>query len=201
MNQIVYNPFISESNSPSAPDIPEIQNPFSNITIEGDILKDSYKPQYNLNPSSESQLPLDNIGSEQPTTPQSPAQPSNVLDGLTDLLTQEGFKFRVTSGNRPGAKTKQGKQSFHATNQARDIVPLDGDFNKFKRQLASNPKILKYMRDNKLGILDETSQDMLKRTGGTGAHWHIGPDQSALAGFKAMFGKLGGKLLISDVIF
>lgn len=33
------------------------------------------------------------------------------------------------------------------------------------------------MRDRKLGIIDETTPEVMSKTGATGAHWHIGPDQ------------------------
>ena len=35
------------------------------------------------------------------------------------------------------------------------------------------------MKNNKFGIIDETTNEMLRKTGGTGAHWHIGKDTSA----------------------
>lgn len=40
------------------------------------------------------------------------------------------------------------------------------------------------MRNKGFGILDETTPEMLSKTGGTGAHFHIGRDKSALEGLK-----------------
>lgn len=40
------------------------------------------------------------------------------------------------------------------------------------------------MRDNGYGILDETTAEMLAKTDGTGAHFHIGKDQLAIEGLK-----------------
>lgn len=47
-----------------------------------------------------------------------------------------------------------------------------------------------------MGILDETTPEMLARTGGTGAHWHIGRDKMAVNSFSKMFpiSKNGGVL-------
>ena len=44
------------------------------------------------------------------------------------------------------------------------------------------------MRAHKIGVLDERSRAMLAKTKGTGAHFHIGPDNSAIADFKKFFG-------------
>ena len=54
--------------------------------------------------------------------------------------------------------------------------------------------IINYMRSKAIGILDETSPDTLKRTGGTAPHWHIGKDKIALTNFKTLFGKNGTKI-------
>ena len=34
----------------------------------------------------------------------------------------------------------------------------------------NSPRTLKWLRDNDFGILDETTPEMLAKTGGTGAH-------------------------------
>jgi len=40
------------------------------------------------------------------------------------------------------------------------------------------------MQNQGYGILDETTEEMLAKTKGTGAHFHIGRDKSALAGLQ-----------------
>lgn len=98
---------------------------------------------------------------------------------LLDLFNKYGLKIRVTSGYREGATTKQGNKSHHASGMAIDIVPEDGDFSKLAKTIRETPEIKNYMISKGLGVLDETTQEMLARTGGTGAHYHIGPDRIA----------------------
>ena len=104
---------------------------------------------------------------------------SEDLKTLIDMFNTAGIKFKVTSGFRKNAITKQGKQSHHATGNAIDIVPLDGNFETLANAIRNNPEIVDYMKSKGLGILDETTAEMLARTGGTGPHYHIGPDKIA----------------------
>lgn len=106
------------------------------------------------------------------------------LQGVLDIFDKYGIGYNVTSGHRPGATTAQGRQSFHATGHAMDITPKGMTYDDWKERIRNTPEIQEYFRNNNLGILDETTPEMLKRTGGTGAHWHIGPDQIAVKTFK-----------------
>ena len=99
------------------------------------------------------------------------------INGLLDLFNKYNIRVRVTSGYRKGAKTKQGKTSFHALGRAIDIVPEDGDFTKLAQAIKTNPIIKSYMMIKGLGIYDETTDDVLALTGGSGAHFHVGPDK------------------------
>ena len=111
---------------------------------------------------------------------------SSVMNlSLPQLLEQEGLKFRISRGYSSGAKTKQGRTSNHAKGDssnpgAYDIIPADGDFNKFKQQIYSNPRIKSWLVGHRWGILEETTQDVLSQTGGTGKHFHFGPDPAAI---------------------
>lgn len=97
-----------------------------------------------------------------------------------DLLKQIGANARITSAVRPGAKTKSGKQSYHAIEGgAYDIVPNDQDFNRLRQVLTTHPLSIAWFREHDKGILDETTKEMLAKTGGTGKHFHIGPDRIA----------------------
>ena len=106
-----------------------------------------------------------------------------------DVLADAGIAVRVTSGVRPGAKTSSGNTSWHSQGRALDITPVSGttreDFNKLKDQILNAPTVIKYMQDHNIGILDETLDETLQKTGGSGWHFHIGPDQSALKGLQA----------------
>lgn len=129
---------------------------------------------------------LDKLFSEEePAVPSEMAEQKPAKDVSEDLKTllgmfnTAGIKVRVTSGYREGAKTKQGHVSHHSTGNAMDIVPEDGDFVALAAAIRNNPEISAYMKEKGLGILDETSKEMMERTGATGAHFHIGPDKIA----------------------
>lgn len=119
-------------------------------------------------------------GTQPVTTTGSTTGISTELKGLQDLFVKYNVPIRITSDYRKGATTKQGRQSYHATGHAMDIVPLDGhDFAEISRIIRETPEIKNYMQQHGYGVLDETTQDMLARTGGTGAHYHIGRDKIA----------------------
>lgn len=48
------------------------------------------------------------------------------MHDFLDEAAKYGIYFRVTSGVREGAKTLNGNTSNHATGNAIDITPLDG---------------------------------------------------------------------------
>ena len=110
------------------------------------------------------------------------------MQELINLMVEEGISFRITSGYRPGAKTKQGRSSHHGAGNAIDITPIKGQtWDDLLSQMRRSNRFLDYMRSHKLGILDERSKEMLAQTGGTGAHFHIGPDRAAVANFEKLF--------------
>ena len=115
---------------------------------------------------------------------------------VLDKLSEAGISVKVTSGRREAGKVgKAGSKSYHITGNAVDIVPGKGEtFESMREKIKNNPELLKYFRDNKIGIIDETNEETMKRTGATGAHWHIGPDRLALSGFETMFAKQGGNI-------
>ena len=120
-----------------------------------------------------------------------------LMGEFVKIATEEGIPFRVTSGYRPNSITSNGSHSWHSKGLALDIIPKEGvSWEVFKNSFNKAPKTLKWIRDNKMGILDETTPEMLARTGGTGAHWHIGRDKMAVDSFSKMFpiGKNGGVL-------
>ena len=111
------------------------------------------------------------------------------MQELIDLMVDEGMSFRVTSGNRPGAKTKSGNPSHHGSGDALDITPIEGQtWDDLIAQMKASPKFIKYMNEHGLGILDERSKDVQAKTGATGEHFHIGPDLIAKTQFKYLIG-------------
>lgn len=95
------------------------------------------------------------------------------ITGFYAELQQRFPDIRVTSGYRPGARTKSGKLSRHALKEALDIAPHP-ELHKFLYSSEGDGLLMKY----NLGFLDETIGDNLKATGGSGAHFHIGKDST-----------------------
>lgn len=123
------------------------------------------------------------------------------MQGLLDAFADAGISLRITSGTRPGARTKQGKLSNHALGRALDITPVTGqtqkDFEDLAKAIRNSPDLIAYMREHGYGIYDETTPEALQRTNGTGAHWHLGPDRNAILGLEAILkGKRGLKIPI-----
>lgn len=111
------------------------------------------------------------------------------MQELIDLMKDEGISFRITSGHRPGAKTKSGKPSHHDAGNALDITPASGQtWDDLIAQMKKSSRFIEYMKSHGFGILDERGDVMQKRTGATGAHFHIGPDQIARTQFKYLIG-------------
>jgi len=107
------------------------------------------------------------------------------MQELIDLMQDEGMSFRITSGSRPGAKTSSGRLSHHGSGNALDITPIKGQtWDDLLNQMRKSKRFIDYMNSHGLGILDERGEAMQKKTGATGAHFHIGPDQIARTQFK-----------------
>lgn len=117
----------------------------------------------------------------------------DVISGLIHIMDSDPKlrgKFRITSLYRAGATTKSGRPSFHGSGKAVDIVPVQGTFDTLEADMMANRELVMYMIQNKIGILDEyTPNGHQARTGATGNHMHIGPDQLALSDFKKLLKK------------
>lgn len=109
------------------------------------------------------------------------------MQALLDEAAKYGIYFRITSGLRPGATTKQGKKSHHASGNAIDVTPIEGQtYADLTTKIRNSPEFVKWMREHGYGIYDETTAAVMARTGATGAHWHIGPDRVAVAGLEKL---------------
>lgn len=64
-----------------------------------------------------------------------------------------------------------------------------------RNKIRTSKELQNYLINHNIGILDETSSQMLAQTGGTGAHWHIGPDKRAIEGLRVLISKKGAKIL------
>ena len=86
-----------------------------------------------------------------------------------------GKVFKITSAKRE-AKDKIGKghkHSHHNTGDALDFSAMNYEDYNF---LVNTKEGLALMDKYKLGVLDETDPTTLEKTGGTGAHFHLGKD-------------------------
>ena len=115
---------------------------------------------------------------------------------LPDLLKQQGVDFTITSGYRPNAITKSGHKSNHSIEgSAYDIKPANGkSFEDLKEQIYSNPTIVQWMNDHGWGIIEETTPEVMAKTGATGKHWHFGPDSMGVQNFKKRLDEYNNKV-------
>lgn len=115
---------------------------------------------------------------------------------LPDLLKQEGVDFTITSGYRPNAVTKSGYKSNHSIEGgAYDIKPANGkSFEDLKEQIYSNPTIVQWMNDHGWGIIEETTPEVMAKTGATGKHWHFGSDSMGVQNFKKRLDEYNNKV-------
>lgn len=86
-----------------------------------------------------------------------------------------GSVFKINSGGRnPEQKIgKNHKTSHHNTGDALDFSAMNYEDYHF---LMNTKEGLALLDKYKLGVLDETDPAMLEKTGGTGAHFHLGKD-------------------------
>ena len=135
-----------------------------------------------------------------PLTNNQVSQNSNLANmSFEDLIKTYNLPIQISSGYRGkngfrGGKTKSGKQSNHnkldehGHPMAYDIQPLvngkvdksDSAFANLRNILANNQDVKEWFRMRNWGILDETTLQMMAKTGATGKHFHIGPDRAAV---------------------
>ena len=154
------------------------QNPFEEAYIEPPIPFDDDYDEDILSDNLQFRIPDQKQSSQHFSS-------EDVNLSFEELLKQEGVHFRISSGYRKGAKTKQGRTSHHSeidskgNPMAYDIVPNGVSWKQFKQEIYGNPRIMNYLRQKNWGILDETIPSIKQRTGATGDHLHVGPDQIA----------------------
>ena len=135
-----------------------------------------------------------------PLTNNQVSQNSNLANmSFEDLIKTYNLPIQISSGYRGkngfrGGQTKSGKQSNHnkldehGHPMAYDIQPLvngkvdksDSAFANLRNILANNQDVKEWFRMRDWGILDETTSQMMAKTGATGKHFHIGPDRAAV---------------------
>ena len=198
-NGLIYNMFHKTNKQAKKVDVSNLFVDANNARYPVENVK-IYKPNtYNYKPEIEENLPqVDNTIVSQPIKTQAITQKGKItyspnvdvgnMGELFNIMADEGISFKVTSGKRPGAKTKSGNVSHHENGNAADIVPIDGDYSSLFNKIKNSPKTIKYMQDNGFGILDESTREMQMITGATGPHVHIGKDKIAIEGLKKLLG-------------
>ena len=105
-----------------------------------------------------------------------------VYNDLPKMLKEAGLDIKVTSGYRPVGTGNAGQRSWHHRHGAVDIIPQGNTtFEDIENVLHNNPVIRQYMLSHNFGLIDESgrtaeSRDTMRKTGATGAHFHIGKD-------------------------
>ena len=100
------------------------------------------------------------------------------LVGFYNSLLTHVPNARLTSGKRSASQGlgKASKTSRHNTGEAMDFAPTP--------ELAAfirSPQGTALMQQYRVGYLDETTKEALAKSGGTGAHFHIGRDSALVA--------------------
>lgn len=110
---------------------------------------------------------------------------SELEESLKETYPDGGYELLITSAKRDSAIGKSGNKSHHLSGNAFD---LRAD-KKVYDYLYNTPKGVGLLAKHGLGLLDETSKETLAKTGGTGAHLHIGKDSKYVAQTKQRFEK------------
>lgn len=131
-----------------------------------------------------------------------------------DLIKTENLPVKITSGYRGkggfrNGLTKSGKVSNHnrldskGNPLAYDIQPffngkvdksIEG-FNKLLNIIYSNPRVVAWLKYNNKGILEEITPEIMKKSGATGPHLHVGPDSWAKNMTKKRYQAITGLML------
>lgn len=118
-----------------------------------------------------------------------------IYEDLPKMLRKAGLDIKVTSGYRPaGTVGTAGQRSWHHRHGAVDIVPQGNTtFEDIENVLHNNPAIRQYMLSHNFGLIDESgrtpeSKLTMKKTGATGAHFHIGKDSKYAALYRQRVG-------------
>jgi hypothetical protein len=97
-----------------------------------------------------------------------------------------GGVFKITSGKR-NAEDKVGKNHDHSKHNTGDALDFSAVDYEHYNNLVNTKEGLALMAKYNLGILDETDPETMKKTGATGAHFHLGTDSKLSENTKVRF--------------
>jgi len=114
---------------------------------------------------------------------------SNLKGFYDDYYSLTGKYLSITSGKRNSSNGvgKNSKISKHNTGDAIDVSANHTDDYRF---LMNTKEGLDLLTKYGLGVIDETDPEELKKTGGTGAHFHIGKDSFYAKQVKERYNKM-----------
>lgn len=104
-------------------------------------------------------------------------------------LKQKFPQLRVTSGYRKRAFTKQGNVSRHSKGEALDL----GYDKEIADYLSNTYEGVGLLNKYGLGVLDESTKEVMDKTGATGAHLHVGMDSGLVAKARERYKQLTPK--------
>lgn len=105
---------------------------------------------------------------------------------VQDIFERNGMKVDIIYTYRPhnSGIGYANDRSHHRDGEAVDIVPRDGDFVALRNFLLHNEEMVAYLKENDLGVIDESHACVNAATGGPTEHFHIGPDNMAKRMYK-----------------
>lgn len=105
---------------------------------------------------------------------------------VQDIFKRNGMEVTVIYDYRPldSGIGYANDKSHHRKGGAIDIIPNNGDFIALRDFLLHNEEMRAYLESHNLGVIDETHQCVLEKTGGPTEHFHIGPDNMAKRMYK-----------------
>lgn len=110
-----------------------------------------------------------------------------ILLGVIELMNANPAikgKFRISSGKR--APRYVGDPSYHPQGKAFDIVAIDGDMKSLEKNIASDARLVSYLKRNGYGFISEIDPEAQSVFNAIGANIHFGPDKRAKEGKYSM---------------
>ena len=100
---------------------------------------------------------------------------------IYDALTMAGIPFKTSnpSGYRgPGHYVGKARENSAHAKRRKDgtayALDITGDFDEIRRRINASKPLQNYFAANGFGVHEELTKEALRKTGGTGPHFHIG---------------------------
>ncbi len=172
---VYYNPTNKQQSYFEALGYPELESLYATPAKEEEVI---YEPE---------QRHVTTVGQ----VPQTDGLEPVMQQALALLLSDPNIKdnIRVTSKKR--SPRYAGDKSNHTRGMAFDIVPIDGDFDNLRRNIARNKELITYLKQAGLGIISEVTPEEQRHYKASDANLHFGPDRAALQGVDQILREYG----------